>query len=112
MSFLFTEKLIELVKKYPILYDLGNPDYKNIRKRDKIWDQIGAELNESGEEVKKRWKNLRDSYAKYLKCIKTKTGQSAKKNYSKWQWASLMEPFKPFLAFAKTDSNITGQWSC
>ena len=39
----FTEKLIELVKIYPILYD-----YKNVRKKDKVWEQIGAELKESG----------------------------------------------------------------
>ena len=43
-----TEQLIESVKKYPILYDLGNSEYKNIRKRDKIWDEIGVELDESG----------------------------------------------------------------
>ncbi|KAJ3662191.1 hypothetical protein Zmor_006547 [Zophobas morio] len=102
-----TEQLIESVKKYPILYDLGNSEYKNIRKRDKIWDEIGVELDESGEDVKKKWKNLRDSYAKYLKSKKTRTGQSAKKNYKNWQWAPFMEHFKPFLAFANTDTNVS-----
>ena len=43
-----TEKLIELVKVYPILYDLSHEDYKNVRKKDKAWEQIGAELKESG----------------------------------------------------------------
>ena len=43
----FTEKLIELVKIYPILYDLSHEDYKNVRK-DKVWEQIGVELKESG----------------------------------------------------------------
>jgi hypothetical protein len=33
-----TEKLIELVKIYPILYDLSHEDYKNVRKKDKVWD--------------------------------------------------------------------------
>ena len=44
----FTEKLIELVKIYPILYDLSHEDYKNVRKKDKAWEQIGVELKESG----------------------------------------------------------------
>ena len=44
----FTEKLIEFVKIYPILYCLSHEDYKNVRKRDKGWEQIGIELNESG----------------------------------------------------------------
>ncbi|KAI4465982.1 alcohol dehydrogenase transcription factor myb/sant-like [Holotrichia oblita] len=36
-----TEKLIEYVKKYNILYDLSHPDYKNNRAKNKIWDEIG-----------------------------------------------------------------------
>ena len=44
----FTEKLTELVKIYPILYDLPHEDYKNVRKKDKAWEQIGVELKESG----------------------------------------------------------------
>ena len=44
----FTEKLIELVKIYPILYDLSYEDYKNVRKKDKVWEQIDVELKESG----------------------------------------------------------------
>ena len=43
----FTEKLIELVKIYPILYDLSYEDYKNVRKKDKAWEQICVELKES-----------------------------------------------------------------
>lgn len=43
----FTEKLIELVKIYPILYDLSHEDYKNVRKKDNVWEQIGVELKES-----------------------------------------------------------------
>lgn len=43
-----TEKLIEHVKQYPILYDLGHEDYKNCRKKDKVWDQIALKLNQDG----------------------------------------------------------------
>jgi hypothetical protein len=42
------EKLIEFVKIYPILYDLSHEDYKNVRKKDNVWEQIGVELKESG----------------------------------------------------------------
>ncbi|KAL1516119.1 hypothetical protein ABEB36_000040 [Hypothenemus hampei] len=102
-----TEKLIEIVKRYPILYDLSHGDYKNVRKKDKVWEKIGAEINESGDEVKKKWKNLRDSYIRNLKSNKTKTGQAAKVG-KKWQWSDQMEMFRPFLSFSKTSSNISG----
>lgn len=60
----------------------------------------------AGEEMKKKWKNMRDCYMKYLRDCKTTTGQ-AKKNYKKWTWATQMERFKPFIGMAKTMSNVT-----
>ena len=44
-------RLIQLVKEYPVLYDLAHPDHKNseVKKVIKvIWDQIAAELEEDG----------------------------------------------------------------
>ncbi|XP_050515031.1 transcription factor Adf-1-like [Diabrotica virgifera virgifera] len=99
-----TEKLIELVKKYPILYDLSHEDYKNIRKKDKIWDEIGQEMKECREELKRRWRSLRDSYVRYLRVIKTRTEQGAQNKT--WQWAESMKMFQPILLFAKTSSNV------
>lgn len=61
-----------------------------------------------GEEAKKRWKNLRDCYAKHLRSEKTQTGQHAKNinRYKAWPWAIHMSAFKPFFKFAPTTSNI------
>jgi hypothetical protein len=44
-----TEHLIELVKLHPVLFDLANKDYKDVRRKDKIWAEIGAELEQEGE---------------------------------------------------------------
>ncbi|KAK7863491.1 hypothetical protein R5R35_010522 [Gryllus longicercus] len=41
------ERLIELVKRFPILYDLHHEDYKNSHKKNRIWDEIGKEINET-----------------------------------------------------------------
>lgn len=43
-----TEKLIEFVKQYPILFDLSHKDYKNVRIKDKIWEEIGIQLKVNG----------------------------------------------------------------
>lgn len=40
-----TEMLIESVEKYPILYDFSHEDYKNIRKKGKLWDEIGQAIH-------------------------------------------------------------------
>lgn len=62
----------------------------------------------AGEDLKKRWKNLRDCFSKHLRSEKTRTGQVAKSicRYKSWPWAQHMEAFRPFLQFAQTKSNI------
>lgn len=47
-----TEKLIEMVKNNPILYNRSHEDYQNLKKKDKIWIEIGKEFNESGTYLK------------------------------------------------------------
>lgn len=42
------EILITLVSQYPLLYDLSEEDYRNTRKKDKTWSEIGLKLNKSG----------------------------------------------------------------
>lgn len=63
----------------------------------------------AGDDLKKRWKNLRDCFSKHLRSEKTRTGQAAKSicRYKTWPWAQHMGTFRPFLQFAVTYSNIT-----
>ncbi|KAK7863492.1 hypothetical protein R5R35_010522 [Gryllus longicercus] len=100
------ERLIELVKRFPILYDLHHEDYKNSHKKNRIWDEIGKEINETGEEAKKKWKNLRDTFAKFSRSPQTRTTQTGRRG-KKWMWADQMEAFRPFLPFATTASNVS-----
>ncbi|XP_018563087.1 uncharacterized protein LOC108904871 [Anoplophora glabripennis] len=90
-----TESLIECVKTRPILYDLNHPEYKNVRKKENVWNDIGRELNQNGDDLKKKWKNIKDCYQKYLRTVNTKSGQVVKRSYKNWQWAQLMEFLRP-----------------
>jgi len=60
----------------------------------------------SGDELKKKWKNLSDTFMRHIKTNKTQSGQAAKSG-KKWQWADQVEAFCPFLSFAKTSSNVS-----
>ncbi|XP_060656566.1 transcription factor Adf-1-like [Drosophila nasuta] len=84
------ERLIELVEKNKILYDSEHPEYKNNSKRNEIWDEIGLELEESGNEIKKKWKNLRDRFGKSLKPSSRHAGKP-------WIWANKMEWLRPYM---------------
>jgi len=58
-----------------------------------------------GETLKNKWKNLRDSYQKYLKANSTTTGQAAGPSkgvldpYKNWIWAKHLEFLRPHLKF-------------
>lgn len=56
--------------------------------------------------MKKKWKNLRDTYAKYLKSTKTRTGQAKKNRLGEWQWAEEMIFLKPYLNLGKRIKNF------
>ena len=42
------EKLIELVRNYPVLYDLSNPKYMDTDFKNTLWSKIGAEMKTTG----------------------------------------------------------------
>ena len=43
-----TEKMLEMVKQYPVIYNLSDKNYRNIQKKEKVWDKMRLELGESG----------------------------------------------------------------
>ncbi|XP_073838679.1 uncharacterized protein [Musca autumnalis] len=87
-------KFIEVIKQYPILYDVQHEDYKNSYKKDKVWDKMAEELNENSFELKKKWKSLKDTFAKYMKRV------NADESPKPWVWAEQMKYFLPYLSFS------------
>lgn len=60
----------------------------------------------SAEELKKKWKNLKDTFAKHLKSNRHIGDEKNAKSYKNWKWAKLMEQFKPYFSFTKNDTKI------
>lgn len=55
--------------------------------------------------AKSKWKNLRDSYMRYKKCVQGETGQA--KKYHKWPWSSHLEFLVDSIKYRPQCSNIT-----
>ncbi|XP_075159971.1 uncharacterized protein LOC142233072 isoform X1 [Haematobia irritans] len=91
-------KFIDVVKKYPILYDPNHEDYRNIPKKEKIWRNIGRQFYTSADNLKRKWKSLRDTYTKYMKRV------NAEGVSKEWIWAEHMQFFWPFLYFNNTNN--------
>nr|XP_022911624.1 transcription factor Adf-1-like [Onthophagus taurus] len=73
------EKLIEMVRDYPVLYDLSHAKYNDINYKNGIWKEIAKQLKEDWPSCKTRWNNIRDNYRKSLKKTVQQSGASAKK---------------------------------
>ncbi|CAD7088366.1 unnamed protein product [Hermetia illucens] len=66
------EKLIELVKQNPSLYDKHQRQNESL---DLIWERIAVDLNADEIECKTAWKSLRDQFVRTLKTLKGKIDQ-------------------------------------
>ncbi|KAF0749173.1 transcription factor Adf-1-like [Aphis craccivora] len=59
----------------------------------------------TAEIVKQKWKNLRDSYIKYINYLKGSTGSG--KKYKNWPWAAHLEFLRDTVAPRATTSNVS-----
>ncbi|XP_028257776.1 uncharacterized protein LOC114433419 isoform X1 [Parambassis ranga] len=60
-------KLADLIHQHPNLYDQSRQDYKDSTKTQLSWKEIADAMGKSEEEVKMKWKNLRDKFCKAKK---------------------------------------------
>ncbi|KAF5277014.1 hypothetical protein FQR65_LT16073 [Abscondita terminalis] len=99
------EKLIELVRNYPVLYDLSNAKYMDTNFKNTIWRKIGDEMKTTGTSCKTRWGNIRDNFRKSLKKTKTVSGQKAK-TAKPYKYSEQLNFLKKFFDDRETMSNI------
>ncbi|XP_070822369.1 uncharacterized protein [Chaetodon trifascialis] len=61
------KKLADLIREHPNLYDQTRRDYKDNLRGHLSWKEIADSMGKSEEEVKLKWKNLRDKFCKAKK---------------------------------------------
>ncbi|XP_076283501.1 uncharacterized protein LOC143210495 [Lasioglossum baleicum] len=90
------DKLIELIREFPILYDLTHAKYSDSKAKERVWLWIAERMKQPGNyhsinhfyclleaACKKTWSNLRDAYRRALKRRKGASGQAANR---KWKY--------------------------
>ncbi|KAL0870840.1 hypothetical protein ABMA27_004684 [Loxostege sticticalis] len=102
----FREKLIDEVKKYPVLYDTRHENHRDIDIRDRCWSEISERLGGNSEVLKREWKILRDSMRQALK--RTKRGATTKAGTpcKKWRFESRMAFVLPYMTVRRNDRQI------
>ena len=99
------ERLIELVRANPCLYDVTDADYHDNFRKNNIWNSIARELRGEWDldpkRCKAKWKQLRDRYNEEKKKIKEfKSGDAAKK-VRPWPFYGQMQFLEPYTAPAR-----------
>ncbi|XP_029000303.1 uncharacterized protein LOC114852218 [Betta splendens] len=61
------KKLADLIRRHPNLYDPSRRDYKDTVKGHLSWKEVADAMEKSEDEVKLKWKNLRDKFCKAKK---------------------------------------------
>uniref|UniRef100_A0A3P9LG74 MADF domain-containing protein n=1 Tax=Oryzias latipes TaxID=8090 RepID=A0A3P9LG74_ORYLA len=84
------ELLVLLVLEHKELYDKRDSDYKNLDKRELLWSGIAQQMGLDVEEVKHKWKSLRDTYTRKKHEDDCRSGQAAKNN-ELWKFMKVME---------------------
>ncbi|XP_044259023.1 uncharacterized protein LOC123007676 [Tribolium madens] len=103
-----SELIIELVREHPILYDTHHLEYKNLKKKDKLWNELADSTIgcDNGEELKKKWKNLRDSYSKHLRWENSEHKSKSLDKYKTWPWVKQMEFLRPFFPTVEPSKEV------
>ncbi|XP_071556205.1 uncharacterized protein [Temnothorax nylanderi] len=103
------EQLIHLIHEREPLWNLRSPLEKRSKEnKEKLWEEVAAAIG-SGNTVaalKKKWKNLCDSYRRFVNSEKGTSGSAAKKK-KRWIYSDIMSFMSDVnLQDKSTDSNM------
>ncbi|KAL1488771.1 hypothetical protein ABEB36_014570 [Hypothenemus hampei] len=113
------EKFISLVMEYPFLYDKTKSEFKNVKKKDRIWSKIGEEFNSTGDEAKSYFKSLREKYLRLKKQreqnSKSGAGAIKEKDWEIYKIMSFLDevirPRKTYASFGSITEPSTSETS-
>ncbi|XP_055703906.1 uncharacterized protein LOC129802249 [Phlebotomus papatasi] len=86
-------KIVQLVEKYPLLYDSSMKEYDMKQEVEKAWSAIGSELRMTANHARDRWRVIRGSYVRYMRQQNSSDGESPKKPYYLANYMKFVNPF-------------------
>ncbi|XP_023018562.2 uncharacterized protein [Leptinotarsa decemlineata] len=101
-----SEELIELVRKYEVLYNPKCKEYKDHLIRTTAWEEIAQKLNEPVEKCKDNWTKLRNAYASAIKRRKNKKSEQAASQVIAWKYEEQMNFLRPHMKSRNTKTNL------
>ncbi|XP_059489813.1 transcription factor Adf-1-like isoform X2 [Neocloeon triangulifer] len=100
-------KLINLVKEFPDLYDTRRPNYKDTVLKETIWTEIANNLSTPVQDVKTRWRSLRDRFTREKKAaILSNSPDYTGKPFKPWPLVEHMNFLWSFISHREGHGNF------
>ena len=96
---------MEEIQRYDCLYNNFLKDYKNRRTRENAWETIGQKFGLTTEEAEKKYKNIRTSYTRHLKKVKSVPSGSGRGAFPKTGEFANLQWLDQHISHRKSASN-------
>ncbi|XP_070854891.1 uncharacterized protein [Drosophila suzukii] len=96
MESYFEKELITLIQQEDMIYNYGNVNYRNVKLKMEVWEEIARKLKKSVKQCRLKWKPLRDQYAREHKRLRTLMHIEATSRWKHYDSLSFLQKYMKF----------------
>ncbi|TDG45269.1 hypothetical protein AWZ03_008331 [Drosophila navojoa] len=89
----FEKELIMLIQQEDMIYNYSNQNYRNVKLKLEVWDEIARKLKKPVKQCRGKWKALRDQYAREYKRLKTQVNGYVTSRWKHYDSLSFLQKY-------------------
>ncbi|KAK4885940.1 hypothetical protein RN001_002211 [Aquatica leii] len=99
-------KLISLIEANPIIYNKSLKEFKDARRKERVWETIAEEMRKEVGECQRLWRNARERYTKEQRKMRNTASGSAATEEDEWPLYAAMSFLLQYIKPRKTSGNV------
>ncbi|XP_061397540.1 homeobox protein 13 [Musca vetustissima] len=89
----FEKELIALIQQEDVLYNSYHPNYRNVKLKLEVWDEIARKLKKTVKQCRLKWKALRDQFIREHKRLKNRDNVESLPRWKHYDALSFLQKF-------------------
>ncbi|XP_075161086.1 uncharacterized protein LOC142233907 [Haematobia irritans] len=89
----FEKELIALIQHEDVLYNSFHPNYRNVKLKLEVWDEIARKLKKTVKQCRLKWKALRDQFIREHKRLKNRDNIESLPRWKHYDALSFLQKF-------------------
>lgn len=89
----FEKELIALIQQEDVLYNSFHPNYRNVKLKLEVWDEIARKLKKTVKQCRLKWKALRDQFIREHKRLKNRKNIESLPRWKHYDVLSFLQKF-------------------